>query len=251
MNTAEEIFREYVSLRVQGADLQEVKRVLAADIAALDGQEKHQLARRIQNWEDERTLQNIEPDVRQILKDAMAESTQIHVAMNTIECPTCNSPNVATSVRCQVCGNALSLEFGGPVYQENTSTAELDDETYFGSGTRLVLVLPDGSKRFVVRPQVSVRGMTIGRQGGNDLVKPDVDLTELNAGEYGVSRIHATFLYDGRTHTLYVADLGSTNGTVLNGMRLPPKMRTVLRHGDELQLGQILFLVRFHQVDKE
>lgn len=248
MNTLEEIFRQYVSLRVQGADLQEVKREIATDIATLDEHDKHQLARKIQTWENERTLQSISVEDREALKRATSE---VHVSMNTIECPTCNSPNLASRTRCQVCGNALSLEFGGEVYEENTSTAELDDETYFGSGSRLVLILPDGSKRFVVRPQVSVRGMTIGRQGGNDLVKPDVDLTELNAVNYGISRIHATFLYDGRTHTLYVADLDSTNGTMLNGMRLPPKMRTVLRHGDELQLGQILFVVRFHQVDRE
>lgn len=251
MKTLEETFREYVGLRSQGADLQEVKRELANDIAALDEHDKHQLARRIQSWEDERTLQSVDSDVRAALQQAMRESTQINVAIQTIDCPTCNTPNLASSVRCQVCGNMLRLEFGGEVYQENTSTAELDDETYFGSASRLVLVLPDGSKRYVIRPQVSVQGVTIGRQGGNEMVKPNVDLGELNAIEYGVSRIHATFLYDGRTHTLYVADLGSTNGTVLNGMRLPPKMRTVLRHGDELQLGQLLFLVRFHQVDKD
>jgi hypothetical protein len=246
MKTLEEIFRQYVSLRAQGADLQEVKRNLSSDIGTLDEYDKHQLARRIQNWEDERTLHSISYEEREDLRRATSE---VHVAVTTIECPTCRTPNIASRTRCQVCGNMLVLEFDGEVYQENTSTAELDDETYFGSASRLVLVLPDGSKRFVVRPQVSVRGMTIGRQSGDNLVKPDVDLTELNAIEYGISRIHATFLYDGRTHTLYVADLDSTNGTTLNGMRLPPKMRTVLRHGDELQLGQMLFLVRFHQVD--
>lgn len=247
MSNLDEIFREYVTLRSQGADLQEVKRNLTNAINPLGEDDKQQLAQRIQSWENERTWSNITGEMR----DALLEAAEIKVAGNTVNCPTCESPNIASHVRCKVCGNMLSLEFGGAVYQENTSTAELGDETYFGSSTRLALVLPDGSNRFIVRPQVSVRGMTIGRQSGENLVKPDVDLTELNAVEFGISRIHATFLYDGRTHTLYVADLDSTNGTILNGMRLPPKMRTVLRHGDELQLGQLLFLVRFHQVDQD
>lgn len=247
MINLDEIFTQYVTLRSQGADLQEVKRNLAGAINSLDEHDKHQLARRIQSWENERTWSNITGEMREVLQEA----AEINVSVNTVACPTCESPNLASRVRCQVCGNMLALEFGGEVYQENTSTAELDDETYFGSASRLVLVLPDGSERFVVRPQVSVRGMTIGRRSGENLVKPDVDLTELDAVESGISRIHATFLYDGRTHTLYVADLDSTNGTILNGMRLPPKMRTVLRHGDELQLGQLLFLVRFHQVNQD
>ena len=159
MKTLEEIFREYVSLRSQGADLQEVKRSIAKEIAALDEHDKHQLARQIQSWEDERTLQSIDSDVREILQQASATSTQVNVAIQTTDCPTCHTPNLASSVRCQVCGNMLNLEFDGEIYQENTSTAELDDETYFGASSRLVLLLPDGSNRFVVRPQVSVQGV--------------------------------------------------------------------------------------------
>jgi len=53
-----------------------------------------------------------------------------------------------------------------------------------------------------------------------------------------LSRAHAAFGYDGRR--FFVQDLGSTNGTLVNGA----KERTrLLEDGDEVQIGKLLLRV--------
>ena len=42
-----------------------------------------------------------------------------------------------------------------------------------------------------------------------------------------------------------VADLGSANGSYINGQRMMPKEVRVLRHGDELRLGKLVLLASF------
>jgi pSer/pThr/pTyr-binding forkhead associated (FHA) protein len=52
-----------------------------------------------------------------------------------------------------------------------------------------------------------------------------------------VSRIHAELRLakDG----VFVVDLDSANGTLLNGRRLPPQTPESVRHGDIIQLGRL------------
>ena len=66
--------------------------------------------------------------------------------------------------------------------------------------------------------------LTIGRAPGCQVSLPD---------DTFASTVHARVY--GRDGTIYVEDLGSTNGTYLNGMRLGA--HAVLRPGDQLQVG--------------
>jgi pSer/pThr/pTyr-binding forkhead associated (FHA) protein len=66
--------------------------------------------------------------------------------------------------------------------------------------------------------------MTIGRAAGCQVSLPD---------DTFASTVHARVY--GRDGAIYVEDLGSTNGTYLNGMRLGAP--AVLRPGDQLQVG--------------
>lgn len=52
-----------------------------------------------------------------------------------------------------------------------------------------------------------------------------------------ISRIHCRLTTD-RTDQLVVEDLGSTNGTMVNGQKVD---RTILRAGDRLTVGRIEF----------
>jgi pSer/pThr/pTyr-binding forkhead associated (FHA) protein len=70
--------------------------------------------------------------------------------------------------------------------------------------------------------------MVIGRGRGADIV----------IAEPTMSRAHAAIGYDG-TH-FFVQDLGSTNGTRVNGNR---EQKKVLRNGDEVQLGKLALAV--------
>jgi len=62
---------------------------------------------------------------------------------------------------------------------------------------------------------------------------------EWSLAEVTLSRAHAAFGWDG--DSFFVQDLGSTNGTFVNGVRQP---RAVLRDGDEVQIGKLVLHVR-------
>lgn len=70
--------------------------------------------------------------------------------------------------------------------------------------------------------------MVIGRGRSADLL-----ITEPT-----ISRAHAAIGFDGEA--FFVEDLGSTNGTSVNGKREP---RAALNSGDEIQLGKLLLKV--------
>lgn len=86
---------------------------------------------------------------------------------------------------------------------------------------------------------ISGSNLTVGRSSKKS--SPDVDLHPLKGQDYGVSRLHAAFsLRDGE---LYVEDLRSTNGTLINGFEIPPERPFRLRHGDEIEFGRLRMTV--------
>lgn len=54
-----------------------------------------------------------------------------------------------------------------------------------------------------------------------------------------VSRVHCRFTLN-QTNELELEDLGSTNGTFVNGLKV---MRTQLSDGDKLTIGRVQFVV--------
>ncbi len=85
--------------------------------------------------------------------------------------------------------------------------------------------------------------MIIGRTDAQAGVYPDIDLGPHGAQTNGVSRQHAAVI--ARDNRIRVKDLGSVNGTRLNGYTLAPQQEYRLRHGDELEIGQVKLQVRF------
>jgi serine/threonine protein kinase len=73
--------------------------------------------------------------------------------------------------------------------------------------------------------------VTVGRDADNDIVIPDRQ----------VSRHHARIQCGSQGCT--VTDRGSTNGTLVNGVRIQPAMPWPLRSEDVLQLGSVQLLV--------
>jgi predicted component of type VI protein secretion system len=78
--------------------------------------------------------------------------------------------------------------------------------------------------------------ITIGRKAGNDL--------HFNRAE--ISGNHAAFTSE--NNQFFVSDLGSTNGTLLNGAQLVARERYTLQHGDVVTITpfRITFLVESH-----
>ncbi len=69
----------------------------------------------------------------------------------------------------------------------------------------------------------------------NDQIAPDINVSELPDVE-AVSRFHAEIFLEGSTY--HLADVGSSNGTFLNNIRLEPRNRYPLNLGDRIDLGQ-------------
>lgn len=86
------------------------------------------------------------------------------------------------------------------------------------------------------------KAVHLGRLDPASDVFPEIDLTNDNGLEKGVSRRHARILK--REGTVVVEDLGSINGTFINGKRLAPYLPEVLHDGDQLQLGKLLVEVQ-------
>lgn len=78
---------------------------------------------------------------------------------------------------------------------------------------------------------------TIGRVSEGQPIMPDVDLSPYQAYAAGVSRLHAVIKRDG--NRIIFIDLGSANGTYINGKRLNPNVEQVIKHGDIIALGKL------------
>lgn len=78
--------------------------------------------------------------------------------------------------------------------------------------------------------------------------EPLVDLTQFDALELGISRVHAMIR---QTEAGYqIIDLESSNGTWLENQRLVPKQAYPLDSGDRIRLGRLNMLIFYPRVSK-
>lgn len=105
-----------------------------------------------------------------------------------------------------------------------------------GESARLALVEPSERLECVL---ASEGAMLIGRYDGTRPVH--LDLSKYDPQGY-ISRVHAAVA--SRQGAYHIIDLGSTNGTFVNGQRLVPHNPRQLRHGDRIRLGQIVLEFR-------
>lgn len=158
-----------------------------------------------------------------------------------IICPNCQHKNLDGTVFCVECGMQLSgLQ---PIVTQNISadnrpfppmekrkTAPFSDDLNTWASLHLLdsgQILPLGDRT----------EFTLGRVSEAQPIMPDIDLTPYQAYANGVSRLHAVLKREGQS--VFVMDLGSSNGTYLNGKRLTPNVDQMLNHGDMLALGKL------------
>lgn len=77
--------------------------------------------------------------------------------------------------------------------------------------------------------------LRIGRRDPRQSHFPELDLAEHDRGI--ASRHHATIQRDGDYYT--ITDLGSTNGTLVNGTLLTARLPQRLRQGDRIKIGEV------------
>ncbi|MEO0564993.1 MAG: FHA domain-containing protein [Chloroflexota bacterium] len=85
-------------------------------------------------------------------------------------------------------------------------------------------------------------GITLGRTFTGTSEFPHMDLSTYAAHKHGVSRRHAVIRM--RSDFLSVYDMGSTNGSFLNGYKLMPFVDVPLEDEDVLELGNLKLQVR-------
>ena len=79
--------------------------------------------------------------------------------------------------------------------------------------------------------------MLLGRASEAESYRPDFDMTFYDEGDY-VSRRHAR-ITKGRGG-YFITDLGSSNGTTVNGQPLAPHRVRLLRNGDRIKVGLVV-----------
>ncbi len=75
--------------------------------------------------------------------------------------------------------------------------------------------------------------VSIGRSADNILVLPPNDQS--------ISRNHT--IIEKKNNQLYLIDLNSKNGTFLNGQRITPKRKIIIKLGDSIKIGESVFLI--------
>lgn len=79
--------------------------------------------------------------------------------------------------------------------------------------------------------------MLLGRASEAEDYRPDFDMTFYDEGDY-VSRRHARITKGRRGY--FITDLGSSNGTTVNGQSLVPHNARSLRNGDRVKVGLVV-----------
>lgn len=151
-----------------------------------------------------------------------------------IECPSCGAHLIENSFFCDECG--MELTDGA------RRISGSQDE-----GVLLRLALEGEGVERSVRVELKDE-LLVGRLNADNGVSPDVDLEEWGGVEAGVSRSHAALCHRGGE--IYLKDLGSTNGTRINGKRLTPYVEHPLRGGDRLVLGGLSVTVEIAGEDR-
>jgi pSer/pThr/pTyr-binding forkhead associated (FHA) protein len=108
----------------------------------------------------------------------------------------------------------------------------------------------DTGQTFELRPQLRSHELVIGRNTDNSAMRPDVDL-EAEGAKQGVSRLHLALWYESRDSAIQAYDLGSANGSYINGQRIHPREIRLLRNQDELRLGRLVLRVRYYHPGDE
>ena len=166
-----------------------------------------------------------------------------------IECPNCQHKNLDGIVFCTECGTQLS----GPnsivthhIPADSHPLPPLDkkkaEEYAKELDTWASLHLLESGQ---ILPLGDRTEFTLGRVSEAQPIMPDIDLTPYQAYASGVSRLHAVLKREGKR--VFVMDLGSSNGSYLNGKRLKPNTEHTLNHGDLLALGKLKIQILLKQ----
>lgn len=159
-----------------------------------------------------------------------------------IVCSNCKQVNMTGAMFCAECG-ALLAGKDSPITHPLTtdkhktvikkSSGDLY-QPFGGSDTWGSLHLIETGQ---VLPLSERNEFTMGRISEDQPIMPDIDLSPYQAYDAGVSRLHAVIKREGARVTCM--DLGSANGTYVNGKRLSSNVEEIIHHRDIVALGKM------------
>ncbi len=159
-----------------------------------------------------------------------------------IVCSNCKHINMAGALFCSECGTRL----GGsdPFTTQNMKPSQVNEEAKSNPAAPapppvtlnnwVTLHLLDTGQ---VLPLAERNEFTLGRISEGQPIMPDIDLSPYQAYARGVSRLHAVLKREA-SH-VFLMDLGSSNGTFVNGKRLAPNVDHAVSNGDVIALGKL------------
>ena len=157
---------------------------------------------------DKTAIGVLEADERtQMVTAPVSDATQM--AMN-VDCPVCRTPNPPSETYCIDCGFLLT---SAPV-----NVAEMPEAPSVGK-----LITTDGTREFPLNAGAN----TVGRENADILLVHNT-----------VSRKHATVTVD--NGGAWVEDAGSTNGTMVAGVKIAPGEKAELADGCEVIFGSFV-----------
>ncbi len=159
-----------------------------------------------------------------------------------IICSNCKHANMTGALFCAECGAQLigrdtlttqSIATENLKTASRRTTGEMSQPVEGENAWANLHLLDTGQ----VLPLSSRNEFTMGRISEGQPIMPDIDLSPYQAYAAGVSRLHAVIRRSG--NAIVFMDLGSANGTFINGSRLTPNTEQTLQHGDILALGKM------------
>lgn len=172
---------------------------------------------------------------------------EVNISIKT--CPVCKNENEAGALECQKCGALLNDFPTDLVPIPDLANAPLKNvESHLDTAQipegGIGIHIPGAPRAYYLHVY---KELIIGRP--SDATFDSVlDLSELGAYAMGVSRRHVKIQ---RTAAGFeVVDLGSRNGSWLNGERLAPNKPYPFASGAELRIGKMQLLIVYHPASK-
>ncbi len=152
--------------------------------------------------------------------------------VDPVFCPHCGRGNKPAARFCAACGASLpAVPQAAPPLQPVIPAPQPRSAPQIQPAAHFIVTTPRGTWEF----PLATLPCRIGRRDPSQSHYPELDLADYDRGH--ASRRHAVIERRGTQYVL--TDVGSVNGTLLNGVRVPSHRPQPLHAGDSIRIGDV------------